>query len=333
SQPDSFTVQITQNEHVVYGTKLLIRYNPHIGIFSYPEMNPVNVVFDQTFTKFDRKLNKKKYTIPDCRLFLSMNIKDSTKSKFAKDVFIHYVQSYKKQYLCKIAGTIDEKQLQNINKCHICHKCRCDKDRIIHPDNLTVDLNINVPIDNLLKKVINYIKYKMIKNIDLPKLKDTHYIGIILGITIPCYFNIHNGILRNLSDLKRTEDAIISNVGRTQSIQAGFGLSTVKFQYNYTFTIGFITFSGKINGTVDGLSIVAKLIIDYDKECNVNVKYVKVKIGQIALQITNLGLLTNYITNYITSLINTEVHNRIEDFEKIIEQKINKFLKNPTMII
>lgn len=52
SQPDSFTVQITENEYVVYGTKLLIRYNSHIGIFSYPEIKPVNVVFDETVIEF-----------------------------------------------------------------------------------------------------------------------------------------------------------------------------------------------------------------------------------------------------------------------------------------
>ena len=53
SQPDSFTVQIIQNGYVVYSAELLlISMQPTHQNFLFPEMNLVNVVFDQTFTKF-----------------------------------------------------------------------------------------------------------------------------------------------------------------------------------------------------------------------------------------------------------------------------------------
>ncbi|XP_018311952.1 uncharacterized protein [Mycetomoellerius zeteki] len=258
-----------------------------------------------------------------------MNTKDNIKSKLEKGAIIYYVQSYAEQHLCEIVGTINEEQLQNINKCHKhCYKHRCDKDRIIHPDNLRVDLNINMPVDILLKNytMVNYIKRKII-SIDIPNLEETHYISLILGIVIPCYFKANNIILRDLSNLERTEDTVISNVGQTQSIQTGFRLSTVKFHCNYKLTCTFITFSGKIFGTIKGLSIAAKLIIDYDKACTVNLEYVKVKIGQIALQITGLGLFTNLITNQLTHTINTELRNKIEEnIRKIFKQQIQNFI-------
>ncbi|KAL0130542.1 hypothetical protein PUN28_002285 [Cardiocondyla obscurior] len=72
SQPDSFTVQIIDNEYVVYGSELLIRYNPHVGMFSYREVKPVNVVLNEIAIEFEED-----YAVQDCRLFLPMNIKGS----------------------------------------------------------------------------------------------------------------------------------------------------------------------------------------------------------------------------------------------------------------
>ncbi|XP_018377938.1 PREDICTED: uncharacterized protein LOC108770733 [Trachymyrmex cornetzi] len=212
------------------------------------------------------------------------------------------------------------------------HKYRCDKDSIIHSNNLRVDLNINVLVDILLKDctAVNYIEQK-IKSINLPNVEDTHYIELIFGITIPCYFKIHNVKLKNLWNLKRTEDAVISNVGRIQNIQAGFGFSAVNFYCNYQLAITFIPFSGSILGTIDGLSIATKLIIDYDKACDVNLEYVKVKNGKVVLlEITGLGLFTGLVTNQLTCTMNTELPNKIEeiteDIRKTIEQQINNFI-------
>lgn len=68
------------------------------------------------------------------------------------------------------------------------------------------------------------------------------YIFYIMTFLLNILFQQHNLIFRNLSTLKRTEDAIMSNIGRTHVIQAGFGLSTTKFHYNY-YKVKFIDVS------------------------------------------------------------------------------------------
>ncbi|XP_011690381.1 PREDICTED: uncharacterized protein LOC105451558 [Wasmannia auropunctata] len=329
SQPDSFTVQITENEYVVYGTELLIRYNPHVGIFSYPEIKPVNVAFDETFIEFKgymspeyplakqlseklswnasgiilgigtlQKLGKEDYAVQDCRLFLPTNIKGSTNlPRTVEEAIIYYVQACAKDRLCQRIGMIKEEQLQNINRYE---EYGLNIARTICPNNPRVDLSMNMLVDILLKKAINYVKQNGKSIIEIPDVTETYN----MGLGMKCHFETDHGTFEDLSTLKRTENAVISNVGQTHIVQAGFGLSTAKFKYNYyKLKVGLMTVCGKILGTVDGLGIAAKLVIDYTKTCGVNVEYVKVtELGKINLKMTGLGPLSNLTSKILTWL-------------------------------
>lgn len=53
SQPDSFTVQLTENENVVvHDTELLIKYDPHAEIYPLNEIDAVNVVYNESTIQF-----------------------------------------------------------------------------------------------------------------------------------------------------------------------------------------------------------------------------------------------------------------------------------------
>ncbi|XP_036148710.1 uncharacterized protein LOC105828770 isoform X2 [Monomorium pharaonis] len=357
SQPESFTVQITENEYVVYGTELLIRYNPHVGIFSYSEMKPVNVVFNETVIEFKgnmlpeysviqqyispeilswnasgiilgigtlQKLSKEDYVVQDCRLFLQINIKGSANlPRAVEKAIISYVQSCAKQHLCERIGIIKEKQLQNINRYE---EYGYNIARIIHL-NPRIDLNMNVIVDILLKKAINYIKRNGKSIIKIPDITETYN----MGLGMKCRFETDNGTFENLSTLKRTEDAIVSNIEKTYVIQTGFGLSTAKFNYNYyKLTVGLITLRGNILGTIDELAIATKVIINYDKTCDVKLEYVKVtKVGKINLKMTGLGPL-NYLTSKILTWLTSRWQNRIVkivevNVKNIAEEQLSEF--------
>ncbi|XP_024874551.1 uncharacterized protein LOC112456324 [Temnothorax curvispinosus] len=409
SQPDSFTVQITENEHVVYGTELLIRHNPHVGIFSYPEIKPVNVVFNETVIEFKgyvspkypvtqqyisseklswnasgiilgigtlQKLSKKDYAVQDCRLFLPTNIKGSTNlPKAVEKTIIYYVQSCAQELPCQKIRALKAEQLQNISRYeaygyNILH--------IIRPNNLTVavvllilflyyilfkkeylvvflfmlsvvirrrpyilkkdenskntwwtpSILLNVPMDILLKKVINYIKQNKKSIIKIPGVIKTY--NIVLGM-IKCHFETDNGIFEDLSTLKRTKDAVMSNIGQTHIIQTSFGLSMAKFKYDYyKLEIGPTTISGNILGTVDGLAMTARLVINYDKTCGVNLEYVKVEFGKINLEMTGLGPLNSLastIFTWLTEKWQDKIVKNIEiNVKNIAEEQLTEFI-------
>ncbi|XP_077277814.1 uncharacterized protein LOC143905980 isoform X2 [Temnothorax americanus] len=380
SQPDSFTVQITQNEHVVYGTELLIRHNQHVGIFSYPEIKPVNVVFNETVIEFKghvspkypvtqqyisseklswnasgiileigtlQKLSKEDYALQNCRLFLPTNIKDSTNlSRAVEKAIIYYVQSCAQELHCQKIGTLKAKQLQNISRYE---ECGYNILRIVRPNYLTVavvlltsflnyilfvvirsyilkkdtsltpSILINVPVDILLKIVINYIKQNKKSMIKIPGVMETYNIG--LGIE--CHFETDNGIFEDLLTLERTEDAVMFNFGRTHIIQTGFKLSMAKFKYDYyKLKIGPITISGNISGTVDGLAIRARLVID--KTCGMNLEYINVtEFGKLNLKMTGLGPLNSLASTIFTGL--TEIWQ--DKFVKTIEVNVRNIAK------
>ncbi|KAL6265518.1 hypothetical protein P5V15_002313 [Pogonomyrmex californicus] len=359
SQPHSFTVQIIENEHVVYGTELLIRHNPYIGIFSYPEIKPVNVVFNETIIEFKgymspeypviqqdispeklswnasgiilgigtlQKLSKEDYAVQDCRLFLPTNIKGSANlPRNVEEAIIYYAQSCAKERLCQKIGTIKREDLQNIN---IYDKYGYNIPRVIRPNNPKVDLSMNIPMDILLKKTINYIKRNNKSIIKIPDVTETYN----MGLGMKCYFKTFNGTFQDLSTLKRTENAIMSNVGRTHVIQAGFGLSTAKFNYNnYKLKVGLITVDGNILGTVDGLAIAAKLVINYDKTCGVNLEYIKVtELGKIKLKMTGLGpfnSLTSKILTWLTRMLQDKIVHTVEvNVRDVAEKQLSEFI-------
>ncbi|XP_011690382.1 PREDICTED: uncharacterized protein LOC105451559 [Wasmannia auropunctata] len=126
-----------------------------------------------------------------------------------------------------------------------------------HPNNSKVEMN--VPVDILLKVVMKYIKQNTECIIYIPNLKEiTYYIG--LGIT--CYFESYNGTFEGISTLKRTKDVFISNLGQKYTIEADFKLPTAKLKYNYyKFTVGLIPVSGDMVVTIDELAIAVKLFM------------------------------------------------------------------------
>ncbi|XP_011870197.1 PREDICTED: uncharacterized protein LOC105563308 [Vollenhovia emeryi] len=359
SQPDSFTVQITENERVVYGTELLIRYNPRVGIFSYPEIKPVNVVFDEAVIEFKgrvssehpvnqrytsseklswnasgiilgigtlQKLSKDDYAVQDCRLFLPTDIKGSTNlPRAVEEAIIYYAQSCAKQYLCQRIGILKAEQLQHINSYN---EYGYNIARVIRPNIPRVDLCMNVPVEIFLKKAINYIKQNERSIITIPSVTETYN----MGLGMKCHFDTNKGTFEDLSTLKRTDDAVMSNVGRTQIIQAGFGLSMARFKYNYyKLRVGLITVSGNILGTVNGLAIAAKLIIDYDKTCGINLEYVKVtKLGEIKLEMTGLGplnSLTSKVLTWLTRMWKDRIVKAVEvNARNIAEEQLSEFI-------
>lgn len=351
NQPDSFTVQITENARVVYDTELLISYNPRVGILSYPEMKPVNVVFDETSIEFKgymspehpttqqhisseklswdasgiilgigtlQKLSKEDYVVQDCHLFLPTNIKSSNNlPKTVEEAIIHYVQSCAKERLCQRIGTLKAEQLQDINRYE---EYGNNIARVIRLNNPRVDLCMNIPVDIFLKKAINYIKRNKKSIIKIPDPIETFNIG--LGIKC----DLSDGTFGDFSTLKRTGEVVLSNIGRIYTIQAEFGLSVAKLKYNYyKLEVAVIPFSGIILGTIDELTIAVKLVIDYDKTCGVNLEYVKVtKFGKINLEMTGLGPFNNLASNLLTWIQQDKIIKHIEEYVRnIIEDQLN----------
>ncbi|XP_067209928.1 uncharacterized protein [Linepithema humile] len=359
SQPNNFTVQITENKHVVYDIELLIRYNPYVGIFSYPETELVNVVFNESIIEFKgyilpeyavtrsdlslerlswnasgiilgigtlEKLSSENYAVRKCRLFLPTNIKSSANlPKSVENAIIYYAQSCVRERLCQRIGIIKTEELQNINKYN---KYEYNLPYTFRPDNSRIDLSVNVPVDIALKKIIDYIKDNGKSIIKIPDVKET----INIGLGVKCHFQTDNGTFQDLSTLKRTEDAIMSNIAQTYVIRFGFGLSTAKFNYNkYKLKVGFVTVSGKLLGSIERLSVAAKLVIDYDKTCDVNLKYIKVtEFGKIDLKMTGLGLLNTFTSNILTWLTTMWKNKIIKVIEynvrDIVEEQLRKYI-------
>ncbi|XP_071575217.1 uncharacterized protein [Temnothorax nylanderi] len=195
--------------------------------------------------------------------------------------------------------------------------------------SLTPSILMNVPVDILLKIVINYIKQNKKSIIKIPGVIKTCNIG--LGIE--CHFETDNGIFEDLLTLERTEDAVMFNIGRTHIIQTGFKLSMAKFKYDYyKLEVGPITVSGNILGTVDGLAIRARLVIDYDKTCGVNLEYVKVtEFGKLNLEMTGLGPLNSLASTVFTGLTEKiwqdEIVKTIEvNVRNIAEKQLSEFI-------
>lgn len=366
SQPDSFTVQITENAHVVYDTELLIRYNPHVGISSYPEIKPVNVIFNETAIEFKgymfsenpttqhtspeklswnasgiilgigtlQKLSKEDYVVQDCRLFLPTNIQSSDNlPKVVEEAIIYYVQSCAKERLCQRIGTLKAEELQNINRYE---EYGNNIARVLRLKNPRVDLSVNVPVDIFLKKAINYIKQTKKSIITIPDVTETYN----MGLGMKCYLTTNDGTFEDLSTLKRTGEAIITNIGRTYIIQAEFGLSMAKFKYNhYKLKVGLIPISGNVLGSIDGIAIAAKLVINYDKECGVNLEFVKVtEVGKINLKMTGLGILNNltsHVLTWLTRMWQDKIVKIVEDSVRdIIEDQLSEFIcKNLNEVI
>ncbi|XP_012059910.1 PREDICTED: uncharacterized protein LOC105623122 [Atta cephalotes] len=159
--------------------------------------------------------------------------------------------------------------------------------------------NINMPVDYLIKKANDYIRKNGKSIIVIPDLE-------ILG----GYFKISNGILRDLSSLKRMGNATIFT-GQTKSIRANFGFSKLQLKCNYELIIGSIIFKGNIFAAINRLGIAAKLNVD-NEEYNMSLENFQIKRGQIIVNMTGLinGLM-NIITNQWPSL-NTELYNVIE---------------------
>lgn len=95
--------------------------------------------------------------------------------------------------------------------------------------------------------------------------------------------------------------------------------------------VGLITISGNILGTIDGLAITTKLVIDYDKTCDVNLKYVEItKLGKINLKMTGLGSLNCSTSKILTWLIRIWEHKIVKAVEvnvkNIIEEQLSEFI-------
>ncbi|EZA51820.1 hypothetical protein X777_09577, partial [Ooceraea biroi] len=274
-----------------------------------------------------QKLSSENYAVQECRLFLPSNIKASSNlPKVMEEAIIYYAQSCAKEYLCERIGTMTEKELQNIN---MYDEDRHNIQRIIHPTNSTrrVELIMNVPVDIVLKNVIHYIKENGLSIVELPDVKEVYDIG--LGVK--CVFEMVNGTFEDLSSLKRTENAFMSNEGRTNLVDAAFGLSTANFKYDYKLEAALIKVSGKILATVKELAMAAKVAIHYDKTCEVKLEYVKItELGKIDFKITGLGPF-NYLTSTIFTWLTKTWQNRIVkiievNVRKIAEKQLNDYI-------
>ncbi|KYN38749.1 hypothetical protein ALC56_06748 [Trachymyrmex septentrionalis] len=120
---------------------------------------------------------------------------------------------------------------------------------------------------------------------------------------------ISNGILRDLSSLKRIGNATIFNTEQTRSIQASFGLSTLQLKCHYELTIGFITFSGNIFAAINGLGIAAKLNVDYDdynKTYDASLEHFQIKLHCTSMIVLSLSLLFVLIARFKAKYSSTD---------------------------
>ncbi|KYM83032.1 hypothetical protein ALC53_06297, partial [Atta colombica] len=153
--------------------------------------------------------------------------------------------------------------------------------------------NINMPVDYLIKKANDYIRKNGKSIIVIPDLE-------ILG----GYFKISNGILRDLSSLKRMGNATIFT-GQTKSIRANFGFSKLQLKCNYELIIGSIIFKGNIFATINRLGIAAKLNVD-NEEYNMSLENFQIKLHCISMVVLSLSLLFVLIARFKAKYSSTD---------------------------
>lgn len=105
----------------------------------------------------------------------------------------------------------------------------------------------------------------------------------------------------------------------------------INIHLNIQLRVGFISVSGKLLGSIEKLSIAARLVIDYDKTCDVNLKYIKVtEFGKIDLKMTGLGLLDNFtskLLTWLTTMWKGKIIKAIEyNVKDIIEEQLRKYI-------
>jgi len=84
-------------------------------------------------------------------------------------------------------------------------------------------------------------------------------------------------------------------------------------------------------GSIEKLSIEAKLVINYDEICDVNLKYIKVtEFGKIDLKMTGLGLFNNFtsqLLTWLTTMWKNEIIKVIEyNARDIVEEQLRKYI-------
>lgn len=96
---------------------------------------------------------------------------------------------------------------------------------------------------------------------------------------------------------------------------------------------GPVKVSGKILGSVEGLAMMAKMIINYEEMCNIKLEYVKItKLGKIDFKATGLGPL-NSLTSSLVTWLTTMWQNRIIkvieiNVKNIAEKLLNDYVCN-----
>ncbi|XP_014486902.1 PREDICTED: uncharacterized protein LOC106750817 [Dinoponera quadriceps] len=353
SQPDSFTVQITENENVVvYGTELLIRYNPRAGIYALPGTDAVNVVFNESTIEFKgymsheypatlpwgsperlswtssgiilgtgmlQELSKEDYALQECRSFLPKNINSSVNLPFAvEDEIANHARYCIEEYLCK--GPIQTEELRSINKYHrskldVSASYATASDDIPQQNCTNIDiLNTNELIDLVVNTAVKYVRKHNKSIIIFPDVDEVYKLG---PFGMKCHFQALNGSFRDLSTLKRTENTYVSGMGRTHTINVGLGLSIARFHFDYyKIKYGFLALNGEITGTIDGLALSITAVIDYDKDCPLRLKHFKVtRFGDIKVKMTGLGAInsvTSKILSWLTNMWRKNIANLIE---------------------
>ncbi|EFN76406.1 uncharacterized protein LOC105190555 isoform X2 [Harpegnathos saltator] len=363
SQPDSFTVQITENENVVvYGTELLIRYNPRAGIHLFPGADAVNVVFDESSIEFKgymspeypvalpfgsperlswnssgiilgtgtlRKLSREDYIVRECRLFLPKNIKSSVNLPFAvKDEIANHALRCIDEYLCKELGLIETRKLEDINKDHRSASYADASYNVPQPDCImSNNFDINEPINLAVKNIVAYIERNNHSKVVIPNVDESHELG---PFGMKCYFQAINGTFEDLSTLERTGNAQVSSIGKVHVVILAFGLSTANFSYDYyKIKYGVMRLNGKVTGSIDGLALTLSVVIDYDKECPIMLEYIKVtKVGDIKIKMTGLGLINSVTSKILSWLTNMWRKNIVSLVEVNVKNAINKHLRD-----
>ncbi|XP_012277995.1 uncharacterized protein LOC105698373 [Orussus abietinus] len=195
----------------------------------------------------------------------------------------------------------------------------------------SVQSAINILVDVALAELIERLRKKNEGIIKIPDIYQEFSTGSGIFETTG-RFEAINGTFKDLTTLKRTEDAILSNAGLKFKASCGFGLSTAQLQYPYyKAKFGILKVNGQISGTVAGTAIHVTVIVDYNQNpCVTTLDTLKVtEFGKAKINITGLGplnWLTSKLLNYVAKTWREDVIKSIESkLRNTVTKQLNKF--------
>lgn len=331
-------------------------------VFTYPDTNLVNILLNDTIIIFKgnlitsagqfEKIALASYyqvlgtaylqdtrILENCNIYLLRNesqslnihkslevaIKNKAKICLVEELLTKITVPYISEFV--ISANNDENEIQIENEYLLTE---------LHATNLfnsstQFQSYINHIVDFVLQEVINHLKKNHNEMIRIPNIDERFKVGSGIFETNGRFITV-DGYFSDLTTLQRTTDAVLDPNGKKFSASCGFGLTKALIQYSqYRLKFGIIKLDGVISAKIDGISIEAKVSVDYNsKPCKTTMEYFKIlDYGKITINVTGLSpfnSLASSLATWISKKWENEIIEMIKSkITKIIVYELDKF--------